>query len=206
MCEIYIRPIFEILIGTSFSQMSNFRRVKKSHVFVTPVKNYFEFFTCDKYVRILHTCDRFVRMWKSNESVTSVKKAFFSHDPPKIRPLRTRQHGVQWLQTEKPGTKMPNSSFDQNSLLLAQLHTETIKVWEFRSTQFSGSRGNAITRWRMERFTKSELGAKNVKFIDRPEFGLLQISAPFSRRVTGHLRAIIARFPWLVYLASYSNT
>ena len=25
--------------------------------------------------------------------------------------------------------------------------------------------------------------------------GLLQISAPFSRRVTGHLRAIIARFP-----------
>ena len=36
--------------------------------------------------------------------------------------------------------------------------------------------------------------------------GLLQISAPFSRRVTGHLRAIIARFPELVYLASYSNT
>ena len=25
--------------------------------------------------------------------------------------------------------------------------------------------------------------------------GLMQISAPFSRRVTGHLRAIIARFP-----------
>ena len=25
--------------------------------------------------------------------------------------------------------------------------------------------------------------------------GLLQISAPFSRRVTGHLRAIIVRFP-----------
>ena len=25
--------------------------------------------------------------------------------------------------------------------------------------------------------------------------GLLQISAPFSRKVTGHLRAIIARFP-----------
>ena len=38
-----------------------------------------------------------------------------------------------------------------------------------------------------------------------PRNGLLQISAPFSRRVTGHLRAIIARFPWLVYLASYSN-
>ena len=36
--------------------------------------------------------------------------------------------------------------------------------------------------------------------------GLLQISAPFSRRVTGHLRAIIAQFPWLVYLKSYSNT
>ena len=40
--------------------------------------------------------------------------------------------------------------------------------------------------------------------------GVLQISAPppppFSRRVTGHLRAIIARFPWLVYLVSYSNT
>ena len=36
--------------------------------------------------------------------------------------------------------------------------------------------------------------------------GLWQISAPFSRRAIGHLRAIIARFPWLVYLASYSNT
>ena len=30
---------FEILIGTSFSQMSNFRRVKNSHIFVTQVKN-----------------------------------------------------------------------------------------------------------------------------------------------------------------------
>ena len=28
-----------------------------------------------------------------------------------------------------------------------------------------------------------------------PKNGLLQISAPFSRRVAGHLRAIIARFP-----------
>ena len=36
--------------------------------------------------------------------------------------------------------------------------------------------------------------------------GLLQIAAPFSRRVTDHLCAITARFPWLVYLASYSNT
>ena len=36
--------------------------------------------------------------------------------------------------------------------------------------------------------------------------GLLRMSALFSRRVTGHLRAIITRFPWLVYLASYSNT
>ena len=55
----------EILIGTSFSQMSNFRRVKNSHVFVTPVKNSFEFFhMCDKYVRIIHTCDRFVQIEK----------------------------------------------------------------------------------------------------------------------------------------------
>ena len=66
---------FEILMGTSFSQMSNFRRVKNSHVFVTPVKNSFEFLTCDKYVRILHACDRFVRMWKTNESVTRVKNS-----------------------------------------------------------------------------------------------------------------------------------
>ena len=29
---------------------------------------------------------------------------------------------------------------------------------------------------------------------------------PFSRRVTCHVHAIITRFPWLVYLASYSNT
>ena len=36
--------------------------------------------------------------------------------------------------------------------------------------------------------------------------GLLQIFASFSSRVTGHWRAIIARFPCLVYLTSYSNT
>ena len=65
---------FEILIRTSFPQMSNFRRVKNSHVFVIPVKNSFAFFTCDKYVRILHTCNKFVRMWKPNEYVISVKK------------------------------------------------------------------------------------------------------------------------------------
>ena len=52
---LYVRHIrttnFEIFIGTSFSQMSKFRRVKNSHVFVTPVKNSF-----------VHTYDRFVRM------------------------------------------------------------------------------------------------------------------------------------------------
>ena len=37
------------------------------------------------------------------------------------------------------------------------------------------------------------------------EWSLANICPPFSRRVTGHLRAIIARFPGLVYLASYSN-
>ena len=46
MCEIYVRPIsVEIVIGTSFSQMSNFRRVKNVHVFVTHVKNSFLYFT-----------------------------------------------------------------------------------------------------------------------------------------------------------------
>ena len=37
------------------------------------------------------------------------------------------------------------------------------------------------------------------------EWSLANI-CPLSRRVTGHLRVIIARFPWLVYLASYLNT
>ena len=37
-------------------------------------------------MRILHTCDRFLRMWKSNGSVTSVKKAIsFTRDPPKYK-------------------------------------------------------------------------------------------------------------------------
>ena len=80
---------FEILIGTSFSQMSNFRLVKNSHVFVTPVNNSFEFFTCvtiransshvwqirsnvkvkwichkcEKFERICHTCETFVRIF-----------------------------------------------------------------------------------------------------------------------------------------------
>ena len=42
--------------------------------------------------------------------------------------------------------------------------------------------------------------------IDTREIPKDPIFAPFSRRVTDHLRAIIARFPWLVYLTSYSNT
>ena len=53
---------FEILIGTSFSQMSNFRRVKNSHVFVTPVKNSFEFFTT-----VTNTCEFFTRVTDSFE-------------------------------------------------------------------------------------------------------------------------------------------
>ena len=95
--------IFEILKGTSFSQMSNFRRVKNSHVFVTPVKNSFEFFTCvtiranfshvwqirsnvkvkricnecEKIERICHTCEEFERFFtnvtNTCESFASVK-------------------------------------------------------------------------------------------------------------------------------------
>ena len=53
---------FEILIGSSFSQMSNFRRVKNSHVFVTPAKYSFEFFTC-----VTNTCEFFTRVTDSFE-------------------------------------------------------------------------------------------------------------------------------------------
>ena len=60
MCEIYTN--FEILIGTSFSQMSNFRCVKNSHVFVTPVKNSFEFFKC-----VTDTCEFFTGVTDSFE-------------------------------------------------------------------------------------------------------------------------------------------
>ena len=61
MCDIYVRPIL-ILIGTSFSQMSNFRRVKNSHVFVTPVKNSFKIFT-----PVTSTCELFTRVTDSSE-------------------------------------------------------------------------------------------------------------------------------------------
>ena len=37
--------------------------------------------------------------------------------------------------------------------------------------------------------------SNQLKLVKSQRNGLLQISAPFSRRVTGHLRAIIARFP-----------
>ena len=42
--------------------MSNFRRVKNSHVFVTCVKNSFEFFTC-----VINTCEFFTRVTDSFE-------------------------------------------------------------------------------------------------------------------------------------------
>ena len=47
----------EILIGTSLSQMSHFKRVKNSHVFATPEKNSFECFTC-----ATNTCEFFTRV------------------------------------------------------------------------------------------------------------------------------------------------
>ena len=49
-------------MGTSYSQMSNFRRVKNSHVFVTPVKNSLEFFTC-----VTNKCEFFTRVTDSFE-------------------------------------------------------------------------------------------------------------------------------------------
>ena len=115
---------FVILIGTSFSQMSNFRRVKNSHVFVTPVKNSFEFSTY-----VTNTCEFFIRVTDSFECESQTN--------------------------------------------LSQVWKSVTKVGKFRSIPFSGSRGEAITRWRMKRFTKSELGTKNVKFVDRLEFGLV---------------------------------
>ena len=42
--------------------MSNFRRVKNSHVFVTHVKNSFNFFTC-----VTNTCEFFTRVTDSFE-------------------------------------------------------------------------------------------------------------------------------------------
>ena len=45
--------------------MSNFRRVKNSHVFVTPVKNSFEFFT-----DVTNTCESFTSVKDSYELFT----------------------------------------------------------------------------------------------------------------------------------------
>ena len=41
----------------------------------------------------------------------------------------------------------------------------------------------------------AHLFQQSIDLVKSQRNGLLQISAPFSRRVTGHLRAIIARFP-----------
>ena len=51
---------FEILIGASFSQMSNFRRVKYLYAFVTHVKNLFLLFTC-----VTNTCEFFTSVTDS---------------------------------------------------------------------------------------------------------------------------------------------
>ena len=61
---------FEIIIGTSFSQISNFRHVKDSYVFVTPVKNSSEFFPfvtnrCE-YVQI---CANSSHVWQIRSNV-----------------------------------------------------------------------------------------------------------------------------------------
>ena len=88
---------FEILIGTSFSQMSNFRWVKNSHVFVIPVKNSFELFTC-----VTNTCEFFTRVTDSFEcerqtNLSQVwKKAIsFTRDPLCLCHART-VHPYKW--------------------------------------------------------------------------------------------------------------
>ena len=53
---------FEILLGTSLSYMSNFRRVKNSHLFVAPVKNSFDFF-----INVTNTCEFFTLVTDSFE-------------------------------------------------------------------------------------------------------------------------------------------
>ena len=86
VCVEFTYDQFWDLKGTSFSQMSNFRRVKNSHVFVTPVKNSFEFFTLVTNTCEFFTCaiDSFVcesltnlsQVWKkSNVFVTPVKNS-----------------------------------------------------------------------------------------------------------------------------------
>ena len=45
--------------------MSNFRRVKNSHIFVTPVKNSFKFLTC-----VTNTCEFFTSVIDSFECLS----------------------------------------------------------------------------------------------------------------------------------------
>ena len=63
--------VWPILIGTSFSQMSNFRRVNKWHVFVTPVKNSCKFFT-----DVTNTCESFTSVKDLHECFTSVIRTY----------------------------------------------------------------------------------------------------------------------------------
>ena len=88
---------------------------------------------CDKYVRILHTCDRFVRMWKSNESVTSVKKAIsFTRDPPKYKFGNSNGAWPAWwpmVTNREAGNR--NAKF--HHLTRIQLDTEASLLGKFHS-------------------------------------------------------------------------
>ena len=119
---------FEISIGTSFSQMSNFRWVKNSHVFAIPVKNVknsFELFTC-----VTNTCEFFTRVTDSFEcgSQTNLsqvwKRPFLSRATPQNINLGVRMGrgplaadsmvtNVYRQRSREPKCQIP--SFDQNS-------------------------------------------------------------------------------------------
>ena len=116
---------FEILIGTSFSQMSDFRWVKNSHVFVIPVKNSFELFTC-----VTNTCEIFPRVTDSFEceSQTNLsqvwKRPFLSRATPQninlgIRmgrgPLAADSMVTNGYKQRSREPKCQIPSFDQNS-------------------------------------------------------------------------------------------
>ena len=69
---------------------------------------------CEFFTRVT---DSFECESQTNLSQVWKKAISFTRDPLKYKfggsngacPPRRRQHGDQWLQTEKPGTELPNS-------------------------------------------------------------------------------------------------
>ena len=158
---------FEILIGMSFSQMSNFRRVKNSHVFVIPVKNSFELFTC-----VTNTCEFFTSVTDSFESESQTnlsqvwKRPFLSRAIPQNINLERSPLAADSMVINGYRQRNREPKFQIHPLTRIQLDTEASLIGKFHSFL-----RRCNDKKKKKKKKKNQRWPMAAMFFDRSDFG-----------------------------------